>query len=257
MALAKDLALTVDWVELLAARFAVEVDDHRKVAFEAAITRYAATLGENSLSFKTRAHDLKLSAEEWGHVLHLATNHETRFFRYMPIIRLITSLADALPSPRILSVGCSTGEEAYSIATALVGARKVSFAVHGIDISEQCIQVARAGIYQPHPDIGDDVSALNQRGKRTFHWWLRDRCTFEQHNIMSEQDIGFARPDIIVTQNMLIYYRVETRHQILGRLAAILAPGGHLITGPAEDAGWKSPSITRVQNSNASVFQKV
>ncbi|MCY1462812.1 CheR methyltransferase, SAM binding domain [compost metagenome] len=74
---------------------------------------------------------------------------------------------------------------------------------------------------------------------------------------MGGEQISFERPDIIVTQNMLIYYRVETRHQILARLAGMLAPGGHLITGPAEDATWKSAAVTRIPNSNASVFQKV
>ncbi|MNR52027.1 CheR methyltransferase, SAM binding domain [compost metagenome] len=74
---------------------------------------------------------------------------------------------------------------------------------------------------------------------------------------MGDTQIGFESPDIIVTQNMLIYYRVETRHQILERLAGMLSPGGHLITGPAEDAGWKSDAVTRIPNSNASVFQKV
>ncbi|KZN20798.1 MULTISPECIES: CheR family methyltransferase [Pseudomonas] len=252
-----DLTTAFDWVELLAERFSVEIDEDRTIAFTSAIARFAVSLGEDIDSLGMRARQHKLSAEEWGQVLHLATNHETRFFRYMPVMSLITNFAIALPNPRILSVGCSTGEEVYSIATALIGANKVSFAVHGIDISERCVQVAKAGVYRAHPDIGDSVSFISASGHRTFHMWLRDLCTFEQHNIVGDRKIGFERPDIIVTQNMLIYYRVETRHQILAKLASMLPPGGHLITGPAEDARWKSAVVTRISNSNASVFQKV
>jgi type IV pilus assembly protein PilK len=257
MPLAMDMPTPFDWVDVLAERFSVEIDEHRTLAFNSAIARFAASLGEDTHSLGVRAQHLELNSQEWGHILHLATNHETRFFRYMPVIRLITGLAVALPCPRILSVGCSTGEEAYSIAAALIGVHKLSFAVHGIDISERCIQLARAGEYPAHPDIGDSVSYLSRGGKRKFHLWLRDLCTFEQHNIAGDTKISFERPDIIVTQNMLIYYRVETRHQILERLAGMLAPGGHLITGPAEDAGWKSAAVSRVQNPNASVFLKV
>jgi chemotaxis methyl-accepting protein methylase len=257
MAVAKDLALTVDWVQILAEQFSVEIDDFRTFAFNAAIARYAASLGENSQSLAERAQRLDLSTEEWGQVLHLATNHKTSFFRYMPVVNIITNLALSIAHPRILSVGCSTGEEVYSIAASLVKAKKNSFSVHGVDISPQCIRIARAGVYSPHPDIGDDVSYLNQGGKRQFVQWLRDSCTFEQHNIVGDQLIGFEAPDIIVTQNMLIYYRVETRFQILERLANLLPPGGHLITGPAEDARWKSEIVARVKNPNASVFQKV
>lgn len=257
MALAKDLALTFDWVQILAEQFSVEIDDFRTSAFNAAIERFAVSLGEDSRSLAERAQRFELSPEEWGQILHLATNHETRFFRYMPVVNLITNLASSIPHPRILSVGCSTGEEAYSIAASLVTAKKNSFSVHGIDISPQCIRVARAGVYKPHPDIGDDVSFLNHSGKLQFVQWLRDSCTFEQHNIVGDQAIGFENPDIIVTQNMLIYYRVETRFQILERLASLLVPGGHLITGPAEDARWTSDLVTRVKNTNASVFQKV
>lgn len=254
---AAENTVQMDWVRIIAERFLIEIDEHREDAFLAAIKSYASSIGETSETLLFRACARALSPEEWARILHLATNHETRFFRYKPVVELIKELAHGNSNPRVLSIGCSSGEEPYSIATALLRAGHAQFAVHGTDVSEVCIETARKGEYLPHPEIGNDVAAPMSNGRVRFHMWFRVYVTFETHNIMSHRPINFPRPDIIVTQNMLIYYKVETRHEILARLGSMLPVGGYLITGPAEDAGWSSSSLERIQHPAASLFRKV
>ncbi len=252
-----EVAVARDWIAVIAERFSIEIDEHRQTAFLAAIQSYATTLGESMDSLLARADRRNLSCDEWARILHLATNHETRFFRYQPVVDLIKQLAAGNPCPRVLSVGCSSGEEPYSLATALLRAGHAKFSVHGTDVSEVCIETAQKGEYPPHPEIGHDVAAPIANGKVRFHMWFRLYLTFEAHNIMSPRPIDFPNPDIIVTQNMLIYYKVQTRHEILAKLGAMLPRGGYLITGPAEDAGWSSSSLERIQHPAASLFRKV
>ncbi|MNR63953.1 CheR methyltransferase, SAM binding domain [compost metagenome] len=69
--------------------------------------------------------------------------------------------------------------------------------------------------------------------------------------------MNFTAPDVIITQNMLIYYRVETRHLILQKLAAMLPIGGYLLTGPAEDGNWNPLGLKRLPNHLLNLFVRV
>tara|TARA_B100000446_G_scaffold173923_1_gene183302 strand:+ start:381 stop:770 length:390 start_codon:yes stop_codon:yes gene_type:complete len=129
--------------------------------------------------------------------------------------------------------------------------------VHGTDVSRSCIEKARSGLYRPHPEMGNDVAANTGDGTILIHQWVRDAVSFEVHNVMSDTPISLMKPDIIVTQNMLIYYKVDTRHEILTRLGMMLSTGGYLITGPAEDAAWNPQSLERIPNPKATIFKKV
>lgn len=245
------------WPALVAERFSIEVDEQRAGAFVANLANYSRRIGMAGDELYKRATTRQLDANHWSAIIHLATNHETKFFRYMPILSLIETLCLGKRNPKILSVGCSTGEEPYSIAARLLRSGHASFRVHGTDVSRSCIEKARAGIYKSHPDIGPDIAAGAGDGTILIHQWVRDAVSFEVHNIMSDTPISLMRPDIIVTQNMLIYYKAETRHEILTRLGMMLPNGGYLITGPAEDAAWNPQSLERIPNPKATIFRKV
>lgn len=245
------------WSALVAERFAIEVDEQRVGHFVDSLASYSRRIGMDSEELFERATSRQLDASHWSAILHLATNHETRFFRYMPIISLIETLCLRKRNPQVLSVGCSTGEEPYSIAARLLRSGHALFRVHGTDVSKTCIETARAGVYKAHPEMGTDIAAKAGNGTIRIHQWVRDAVSFEVHNIMSDAPVSFTRPDIIVTQNMLIYYKVETRHEILTRLAMMLSTNGYLITGPAEDAAWNPQSLERIPNPTATIFRKV
>lgn len=253
-----DEGMANSWMKIIEERFAIEIDEHRRVAFARALTSFACETGETLESLFKLFVSGRLEEAQRFQILHLATNHETRFFRYPPSLSAIRdACADIRRPPRVLSVGCSTGEEPYSIACTLLRAGHAAFHVHGTDVSQPCIDTARQGIYRGHPEIRLDVAAPQGQHEVRFHAWIRDMVTFEQHNILAERPVNFTAPDVIITQNMLIYYRVETRHLILQKLAAMLPIGGYLLTGPAEDGNWNPLGLKRLPNHLLNLFVRV
>lgn len=244
------------WLVTIEARFSIQIDANRQDAFKSALTRFVESIGMDLESLDERRKSGRVDADIWSTLLHLATNHETRFFRSLPATERIVNLCEGITSPRILSVGCSTGEEPFSIASALLDAGHPTFRVHGTDVSSVCINTANEGLYPRHAGVGLLAAAPTRGDKMRFHRFVRDMVTFEEHNILQDRPVQLANPHIVITQNMLIYYRTDTRYEILDRLSAMLVPGGHLITSPGETLNWSNPSMTRIPNSNPNVFQR-
>jgi len=245
------------WIDLLFTRFRIEVAQDRQPALFRALQRYAESQGETFRSLLTRAQRRQLPNHVWAQIIHLATNHETRFYRNPNVIGLVAKFAQEFPRPRILSVGCSTGEEPYSLAVELSRKGFANFQVHGTDVSAPCVETAQAGIYTAHQSIPDKFAARTTDGKSMkFYEWIKQFVTFEQHNILAERPIGFASPNIILTQNMLIYYRRQTRIRILESLSCLLPEGGYLITAAAEEANWNPEGLERLTSHAATVFRK-
>ena len=243
------------WIEIIESRFSIQIDAIRYDALQAALEQYANGIGLSLDALLQSAELNALQADNWTMILHLATNHETRFFRSPASLELITAIAKTTRSPRILSVGCSSGEEPYSIAVELLKAGICAFRIHGTDVSALCIETAQAGVYPRH-DAVPSRAASNNRTHMNFHAWVRGLVTFEQHNILMDRPIDFDKPSIVLTQNMLIYYRPATRYEILDRLANLLDVGGYLITGPAETISWPGAGMIRHPHSHLTVFQR-
>lgn len=245
------------WVDLLSNRFRIEVVQERQLALFKALAAYAGSLNETPESLYRKAVRHQLSRACWAEILHLATNHETSFFRSLPVLEMLGRLAAGFSCPRILCVGCSTGEEPYSIAVHLSQNGQPNFHIHGTDISERCIEKAHLGVYPTHPAVSTQFAGRSEQpqGMRFFEW-VKDVVTFEVHNVLSSSPMEFQKPDIILTQNMLIYYRFKSRRQILDSLSCLLAPGGYLITAAAEEAHWNSSEFERIAVQPATVFRK-
>lgn len=245
------------WIDLLYTRFKIEVAQDRQYALFRALSLYASSQSESLESMLNRAQRRQLTQDNWAEIIHLATNHETRFYRNPAVVELVANFAREFPRPRILSVGCSTGEEPYSIATELSVQGFANFHVHGTDVSAPCIETARSGVYPANNSIPEKLAARIDDGQRMkFYRWFKDFVTFEQHNILGERPIDFVAPNLIITQNMLIYYRRETRIRILDSLSCLLADGGYLITAAAEEAHWKPAGFDRLHSLAATVFRK-
>lgn len=243
------------WIEILDARFSIQIDAIRYDALQSALEQYAAGIGFSLEALLHAAETNRLQSDNWTMILHLATNHETRFFRSPAALELITVISKSIRSPRILSVGCSSGEEPYSIAVELLKAGMCAFRIHGTDVSAVCIETAQAGIYPRHPAVPARAATSNKT-HMTFHAWVRGLVTFQQHNILQDRPIELTKPNVVLTQNMLIYYRPATRYEILDRLANLLDAGGFLITGPAETISWPGAGLIRHSHSHLTVFQR-
>jgi two-component system CheB/CheR fusion protein len=145
---------------------------------------------------------------------------------------------------RIWSVGCASGEEAYSLAMLGLEAQGAhgeagTLQVFGTDLSESAIRRARVGRYPA--DIVKDVSpARLQRFFNTAdHGYrvakaVRDVCIFAQHNVA--RDAPFSHVDIVACRNLMIYMEPELQQRIFPILHYALNPGGTLVLGSAESA---------------------
>jgi two-component system CheB/CheR fusion protein len=146
---------------------------------------------------------------------------------------------------RIWTLGCSTGEEAYSIAMAfmeIAGERSghIPVQIFATDINEKGIERARAGLYSK--DIAADVSPERLRrffteadGGYRVSKPLRDMCVFARQNVVV--DPPFSRMDLISCRNLMIYLEPALQKQILPLLHYALKPTGILWLGSSETTG--------------------
>lgn len=146
---------------------------------------------------------------------------------------------------RIWTLGCSTGQEAYSVAMAFTEFAEaqgstVPLQIFATDLSGACIDTARAGIYSK--DIAQDVSP--ERLRRFFvevdgHYRItraiRDICVFSRHNMLA--DPPFSRLDLVTCRNLLIYLEPVLQQKIVPTLHYALKPSGFLWLGTSETIG--------------------
>ena len=143
---------------------------------------------------------------------------------------------------RLWVPGCSSGEEAYSVAMSLVEflGDKISdipIQIFGTDISESAIARARAGVYRGN--IALDVSADRLRrfftrtdGGYRISKSIRDLCVFARHNLSG--DPPFSRLDLISCHNVLIYFDLELQKKVVQLFHYALQPHGYLLLSRAE-----------------------
>lgn len=146
---------------------------------------------------------------------------------------------------RIWVAGCSTGEEAYSMAMCfqeyMVGKPfNVKMQVFATDISEIAINKARSGIYTNSEMNGLSAGRLQQfftktDGKFRLNKNIREACVFAHHNYL--KDPPFAKIDLISCRNSLIYLEPFLQKKALTTFHYSLKEKGFLVLGKSETAG--------------------
>jgi chemotaxis protein methyltransferase CheR len=220
-------------------------------------------------SFSEYHHYLRFGAhadEEWDEAVDLLTTNETYFFReerqlrafrgeVLPILH-----AQARSRRRLVvwSAGCSTGEEAYTIAILIhtsrlfpsegVAAPKASddpqdrweVRVYGSDISRRCVAAARRGVYGTssfRTTTAEQRSAFFQERKDGWHVVepIRRLCHFGQTNLLDHERLRvLGKADAIFCRNVLIYFDARSRKAAIEMLYERLVPGGVLLLGHSE-----------------------
>jgi two-component system, chemotaxis family, CheB/CheR fusion protein len=160
---------------------------------------------------------------------------------------------------RIWVPGCSTGEEAYSIAICLMEFLKEAelnfpFKVFATDISAAAIEKARAGTYTETTLAHVSPQRLARFFTRTEHGRqvaniIRDVCVFARHDVT--QDPPFSNLDLISFCNVLIYLGAALQRKTLSILHFALKPTGFLVLGPSESVGTLSESFHPVEKTHA------
>lgn len=215
---------------------------------------------ESTLKPLLRAHGFEtidaLAAEMTGKpggaltemVVEALLNQETSFFRDAGVIELaIDALLvrmDEAPfvRPRIWSVGCSTGQEALSLAMLIAercpeSASRVD--IVATDVSKRALDRARSGRYtQFEIQRGLPIRRMLQWFDAVDEEWaakpdLVSRIQHRRHNLANDP-MPPGRFDLILCRNVLFYFSPSVRRAVLDQLAAALRPGGLLVLGAGE-----------------------
>ncbi len=214
------------------------------------------------------------SSAEWDALIERLINHETSFFRHPPSFDALRK--QILPELRdvrgrggrlnLWSAGCSTGQEAYSLAMLAMDdeALKGDFTVWGGDISRYAIDVARRGRYGPRA-VATVPDGYRQRFLRTVGTGaateyevtdeLRHRVRFMATNLVGTDGFS-ASHDVIFCHNVLIYFSPAAVTQAVAFLASRLTLGGYLLLGPGEAPSERPPGLAPVHVSGVRAFQR-
>jgi len=166
---------------------------------------------------------------------------------------------------RIWSAGCSTGQEAYSIAMTLADPvpRSPEWEVEilGTDYSTEVVVRARRGVFN-HFEVqrGLPIRMLVEHFKPIGSSWqvkddLKKRVRFEEANLL-DSFARFGTFDVIFCRNVLIYFDRQTRAEVLDRMNDALAPDGYLFLGSSETLLGVTDRWTAIRGDGTPVFRR-
>ncbi|HVR73638.1 MAG TPA: chemotaxis protein CheB [Planctomycetota bacterium] len=195
----------------------------------------------------------------------------TSFFRNPEVYETLkTSVFAALTADRspqdqvrLWALGCSTGEEAYSVAMAFTeyieaAGKPAGMQVFGTDLNGAAIEKARAGLYTR--GITQDLSPERLRrffievdGGYRICQPIRDMCVFARHNVLA--DPPFSRIDLVACRNMLICLEPELQQKLIPILHYSLRPTGCLWLGGSEALG-SYHDLFELQDAKNKIYSK-
>jgi type IV pilus assembly protein PilK len=264
-----------DWQALLEERTGVVINEQRRAFLQTNLTARMRELGiDDYASYYRQVTDGPRGAVEWSTLLDRLTVQETRFFRHRPSFDVLESylrgrlVTDESPRPLALwSVGCSSGEEPYSMAISvaeiLEGAGSDrQFGVTGTDISLSALNKAREAVYgarkleQMDSDLCERYFLAQDDGRYKVVPDLAARVCAARLNVLELAKAPQSGMDVIFCQNLLIYFRRWRRREILNRLAERLVPGGLLVVGVGEVIGWQHPDLVPVADERVLAFTR-
>lgn len=229
------------------------LSDSKKNLVVSRLGRRMRALGISDFPSYCQLVESRTGAEERRELIFLITTNVTRFFReghHFEALRtdLLPGLAERARKGgrvRFWSAGCSSGEEAYSIAITTVEAFPQA-AEHDVrilatDLDGNMVRAGSRGIYADL-DEAHLPRALRKRhfrpvpdrpGACAVAGPARDLITFAELNLL--HDWPMKGPfDAIFCRNVVIYFDAETQQRLWARFAALLAPGGRLFVGHSE-----------------------
>jgi chemotaxis protein methyltransferase WspC len=192
---------------------------------------------------------VRASETELQKLIEAVVVPETWFFRDREAFAALTRMVieNWLPTHatgvlRLLSLPCSTGEEPYSMAMALLeaGFQASRFRIDAVDISERALGLARCAEYGKNAFRGKDLAFRDCHFTATRAGWqlndtVRAQVIFQQGNLFSPNFLpGTEIHDVIFCRNVLIYFDRAGQDHAVAVLQRLLAAKGALFVGPSE-----------------------
>jgi chemotaxis protein methyltransferase CheR len=260
--------------DLVNAHAGLQYDDDALILFDRRLSERLAVLHLSSFDeyYKYLRFNVRGPAE-LEEVLERVTTNETYFFRQEYQLRafkneILPRLHEANVSRRrlaIWSAGCSTGEEAYTLAMLVYESglfQDWDLRIIGSDICKQNVAFARRGVYR-----GGAFRTTPIEYRRNYFVeeedgihvteTIRKLCYFGQLNLMDAGKAGIVgRVDAVFCRNVLIYLDVRSRRKVIDCLHERLVPGGILFLGHSESLLNVTTAFELVHLSEDLVYRK-
>lgn len=263
--------------DLIHEKFGLFFDDNQRASLRARLMGRLASRGLRS--FEDYFHDLRFGpdrTEELSSMVTHLTNNETYFYREGPQLEVfaehvLRQLKERKARSgdrrlRLLSAGCSTGEEAYTLAMIVFDSGQFFWnwdvRVTGLDVDHAALEKARRGLYHHNSfrGVAPDVQARHfsklgpgQQVKEV----IRRMVEFRQGNLLEPPSYaGLAGLDAIFCRNVLIYFSDGAIRRVVTQFFDCLAPGGYLFLGHAESLARITDRFTPLRFPGAMVYQR-
>ncbi|GAA6135439.1 type 4 fimbrial methyltransferase PilK [Oceaniserpentilla sp. 4NH20-0058] len=263
------------WRELLETRTGIYVTEQRKSYLQSSLTQRMREVACDDFQeyYESIVRD-PMGNIEWARLVDRLTVQETRFYRDPEALAYVSKFISTHKNKYnkknpldIWSVGCSSGEEVYSlamVANEVLASEDVQgeYLVTGTDISLPVLNKAREGKFAKRRLINLPEHYLKtyftQEDEQTFGVVpeIKKHTGFAQVNVLQLNQVSKSMRHIIYCQNVLIYFRHWRRQEILDQLVERLAPGGLLLIGMGEMLDWQHPDLTPVKGEQITAFIK-
>jgi chemotaxis protein methyltransferase CheR len=254
-------------------RSGISLEAGKEYLVEARLTTLARQEGLGSLAAVTQQLRARPTGPLTQKIVEAMTTNETLWFRDVrPFDALRNDVLPTLLKSRatqkrlaVWSAASSTGQEAYSIALLMrehfPELANWQVQIVGTDISTEVLAKARLGRYsQLEVNRGLPAAMLVKWFERDgMHWkvnqQIRSMVQFSELNLVAPTWSGLPKPDIVFLRNVMIYFDVPTRRQILKRVGALMAPDGYLFLGAGETTLDIDDAWTRVELGRSHCFR--
>lgn len=257
----------------------IDVPNEKRYLFK---TRLAGFLqSENYPNFREFYNKLVGDEHLGRYLIEAMTTNETSFFRdihvfhalskyVLPeiIARRVPTTGQFKPTIRILSAGCSFGQEAYSIAMSICEFLKNrtdlscnNFRILGIDISSRVLQTAQRAVY-PADQLNAQIppAMLHKHftervpGRWTVNDEIKNMTSFKEVNLAETLDF-LGSFDIVFCRNVMIYFSKKTKQTLLKQFHKMISPNGALFLGSSETTYMLSDDFESVYLDDAICYK--
>ena len=233
--------------DFLKERIGLDVTSVGPAIIERAVRQRSAALAAQTADEYWRT--LQGSSDEQQALIESVIVPETWFFRYPESFATLAKLASKrlvelnnMRALRILSLPCSTGEEPYSIAMALLdaGFKPHQFKVEGMDVSPLSVEKARRALYGKNSFRGEDIAFRDRHFTAESDGYrlsprVLDQVRLQVGNLLDPALLAHESPyDFVFCRNLLIYFDLATQKQVFEVLKRLTHVDGVLFIGPAE-----------------------
>lgn len=262
--------------ELIREKTGIHFRDDYIFSLESSIKKRMSAVGCDSIKqYYSRIIENKC---EMDILIDLITVNETYFLREPSHFKALTEaifpeilrLKPPGGKVRFLSAGCSTGEEPFSIAISLVEKYGASILdrieVFGVDIDNNVINAARAGIYKSHSfrGVGSQIrekyfTPKNRAGQEAYEisGLLKKVVEFQVLNLFdSHYPAQLSSMDVIFYRNVSIYFSADAQREIFRNLSSLLVNDGYLFLASSETYFHNLGILFLQEMDNAFVYRK-